>query len=159
MNPKSHFSFPLSSSKGEGKSSACDFSLYCKNTTLEFVASMWTNDVHMCNASKLLEKKKSTLKKIHSINPCSGWEQHRAGRAGTWPASIKLSEGAVVRAVYKFHGARLLSLYALAGPKEEGDHVLANTPHRVLSQPWGRKGDFQLPASDTEQLLGYLLLG
>lgn len=34
----------------------------------------------------------------------------------------------MVRAVYKLHGARLLSPRALAGPKEEGDHVLAKSP-------------------------------
>ena len=28
---------------------------------------------------------------------------------------------------------------------KEGDHVLAKSSPRVLSQPWGRKGDFQLP--------------
>lgn len=52
----------------------------------------------------------------------------------------------MVRTVHKFHGARLLSLRALAGSNEEGDHVLENSPPRVLSQPWGRKGDVQLPA-------------
>lgn len=57
MNPKSHlFSLPLSSSKREGKNSACDSSLCCKNTTLELVASLWKNDLHMFSASKLLKK-------------------------------------------------------------------------------------------------------
>lgn len=85
------------------------------------------------------------MQKWSSVSPCPGLKKLGAARACTWAALKNLSNGAVVRvvvrAVSRLHVARLFSPRAWVGRNGEGDHV----PHRVLCQPWSRRGDFQLP--------------
>lgn len=143
MNPKSHlFSLPLSSSKGEGKNCACGSSLLYKNTTLEFAASLWTNDQHMCSASKLLEKNVQV-------------KQHKPL---SWPGAAQSTQGLYMGSFYEAlrggNGQGCLqapwsqaAFPACTGWPQGGRGPCAGKePPGVLSQPWGRKGDFQLPA-------------
>lgn len=78
------------------------------------------------------------------MKQCKPLSWLREARDCTWAALINLLEGMVVRAVYKLHRARLLSPHAQAGSNGEGDWTVC-CQTVVLSQPWGRRGDFQLP--------------